>query len=120
MLSDGGIQGNLPLHYLTEDECQESLSLAFSNGSEKRGNPQDFMGFVNSIFSCLIHFRNEACLRKWNHKILKISVDEYPSWNFEASRDDRMNLLKKGATSAIDWCKSKSGDTQKPIRRYSI
>lgn len=122
MLTDGGIQGNLPLHHLTDDECEESISLGFSSGIVQSVDgvlPQDLMGFMNSIFSCLIHSRNEEQLNKWSHRILKISVDEYPSWNFEASREDRMMLLSKGSESALKWCNDKTF-TRHIERRYSL
>lgn len=122
MLTDGGIQGNLPLHHLTDSECEESLSLGFSSGIMRSTDgvlPQDLMSFINSIFSCLIHSRNEEFLKKWSHRILKISVDEYPSWNFEASREDRVMLLRKGSESALEWCNERSF-TKKIERRYSL
>jgi predicted acylesterase/phospholipase RssA len=120
MLSDGGIQGNIPLHHLTEDECESSFSVAFSRGKKEDTNPKDFMGYVNSILSCLTHSRNDECLKKWDHKILKISVDEYPSWNFEASRDDRTALLNKGRESALEWCKNSMVGSRVISRRVSI
>jgi NTE family protein len=120
MLTDGGIQGNLPLHHLTDYECNESLSIGFSSAAIKKSNPQDLMSFVNSLFSCLTHSRNMECLQKWDHKILKISVDEYPSWNFEASREDRLMLLKMGLDSARRWCDNPLLGSRKIERRVSI
>lgn len=109
MLSDGGIQGNLPLHALTEDECGESLSIGFSLAVSDKASSEkpvkDFMGFVSAIFACLTHGRNDANLIKWAHRIIRIPVDEYPSWNFEASREDREMLLSKGRLAALSWLK---------------
>jgi NTE family protein len=120
LLSDGGIQGNLPLHHLTEDECQESLSLGFSRKEVvKEEAPQDFMGFVNAIFGSLVHSRNEAILAKWAHMILRIPVDDYPSWNFEASREDRVMLFEKGRVAAEAWLASTHGH-RRTIRRHSF
>lgn len=120
MLTDGGVQGNLPLHHLTESECEDSLSIGFSSGEVKQVGPEDLLSFVNSIFSCLIHSRNQDCLKKWDHRILKISVDTYPSWNFEASREDRSMLLKMGYESARKWLKNPSCGSRKIERRYSL
>jgi predicted acylesterase/phospholipase RssA len=123
MLTDGGVQGNLPLHHLRDDECEESLSLAFSRGTplpEGGVIPQDLMGFVNSLFSSLVHSRNEDCLKKWRHKIIYIPAKEYPSWNFEASREDRIMLMKIGSDSASKWLNKSSCGSRKCIRRYSI
>lgn len=107
ILSDGGIQGNLPLHALTEDECGESLSIGFSSpGDVSAEKPVgDLMGFVNAIFACLTHGRNDGKLAKWAHRIIRIPVDDYPSWNFEASRTDREMLSGKGKAAATEWLK---------------
>ena len=127
LLSDGGIQGNLPLHHLTEDECQESLSLGFCRKDTvplSGEGIQDLMGFINAIFACLIHGRNEAKLAKWSHRIIRIPVDEYPSWNFEASRADREMLLSKGETATLAWIESYSPVPRRRIhtslRRHSL
>lgn len=104
LLSDGGIQGSLPLHHLTEDECSEVLAIGFCrNDPIKKEAPQDLMGFVSSIFSSILHIHNENVIRKWSHKIIRIPVDEFPSWNFEASREDRAMLIKKGLEATKQW-----------------
>jgi predicted acylesterase/phospholipase RssA len=122
MLTDGGVQGGLPLHHLTDEECEDSLSLGFSYGAPKvLGElPQDLMGFVNSLFSSLIHSRHEDCLRKWAHKIIYIPCKEYPSWNFEASREDREMLLKKGSDATEAWLLRADSGSRKIKRRSSI
>ena len=123
LLSDGGIQGNLPLHHLTDDECQESLALGFcsiAHVSNTYEAPQDLMGFMNSIFACLTHGRNVEMVERWSHKIMRIPVDDYPSWNFEASRDDRQMLLEKGKEAARIWLNSESLRSRSILRRHSL
>jgi predicted acylesterase/phospholipase RssA len=122
MLTDGGVQGGLPLHHLTDEECEDSLSLSFSYGipNPVEEAPQDLMGFVNSLFSSLIHSRHEDCLKKWSHKIINIPTREYPSWNFEASREDRQMLMKKGSDATESWLLNASSCSRKITRRYSI
>ena len=122
MLTDGGIQGNLPLHHLTDDECEDALSLGFCSASmlnKKQEAPQDLMGFMNSILTCLTHGVNDKVLVKWAHKIMRIPVDEYPSWNFEASRDDRQMLLEKGKEAARIWFKNDTLRSRVILRRHS-
>lgn len=110
MLSDGGIQGNLPLHNLTDDECAETLAIGFSRESdEATKTPQDLMEFMKAVFDCLIHSRNEDVMEKWKHNILRIPTDNYPSWNFEASREDRAMLLRKGIEATEAWLKKPTG-----------
>jgi predicted acylesterase/phospholipase RssA len=102
MLSDGGIQGNLPLHYLTEDECGETLAIGFQSTSHT-STPQDLIEFMKAVFDCMVYSRNEEVMERWNHNIIRISTDNYPSWNFEASREDRLMLLNKGVDGAKTW-----------------
>lgn len=122
MLTDGGIQGNMPLHMLSDEECETSLALGFSNGSNQpTGNacPQDLPGFINSMLCTLVQYRNEHITSRWKHRILRVPVDEYASWNFEASRDDRQMLLDKGASASEKWVKSIGSFSRKISRRHS-
>jgi NTE family protein len=48
-LSDGGIQGNLPLHLLTEDEVRDSIGIGFDTTFEKK-DPVDLMSVFGNIF----------------------------------------------------------------------
>jgi predicted acylesterase/phospholipase RssA len=123
LLSDGGIQGNMPLHYLTDDECQESLSLGFSSGCKNNPSgsvPQDLMGFMNSVLGCLTHARNDECITKWSHQIIRIPVDHYPSWNFEATREDRQHLFTVGVTTTREWLSTTRSGSRNIQRRHSI
>ena len=122
MLTDGGIQGNLPLHMLSDEECETALALGFSNGSnELTGNasPQDLAGFINSILCTLVQYRNEHITTRWKHRILRVPVDEYASWNFEASRDDRKMLLEKGESASEKWVECIGSFSRKISRRHS-
>lgn len=124
LLSDGGIQGSLPLHHLTDDECSESLAIGFCrNDPIKAEEPQDLMAFVNSIFSSILHIHNENMIKKWSHKIIRIPVDEFSSWNFEASRDDRITLIKKGLEACEKWLLNKPNGIDRArliLRRHSL
>jgi len=125
VLIDGGIQGNLPLNHLTEDECHESLSLGFSSGNldgvvHVTDAPQDLMGFMNAILNSLSKGKYDAILTKWDHTILRVPVDDFPSWNFEADRKDRQMLLTKGVLAATDWVKNVNSGSKAPVRRHSF
>lgn len=123
MLSDGGIQGSLPLHHLSEDECAQCLAIGFSRGKPfpSEGEvPEDLMGYMGAIFASLPHFRNESVMSKWSHKIIRIPVDEFPSWNFEISRDDRLQLVKRGGDTLKQWLQLSSSGSRFLERRISI
>ena len=105
LLGDGAIMANLPLCHLTPEEIQHSLSLAFvkSNDPEVTKNPSNVMQFTVSIMRCLTSSRMKKMMEDYKDKILLIPVDEYPSWNFELSREDRSMLIKRGREAAESW-----------------
>jgi NTE family protein len=118
-LSDGGIQGNLPLHLLREDEVRDSIGIGFDTSGEKK-DPIDLMSFVNSLFDCLIHSDYESVLRKYNHRIIKIPITDVQSWDFEISRDTRKSLIEKGFQAGKSWLNKKKSGSQEIIRRHSF
>lgn len=123
LLSDGGIQGSLPIHHLSETECEECLAIGFSRDKPfplEGEVPTDLMSFMGSIFSCLTHSRNESVIRKWEHKIMRIPVNGVQSWNFEISRDERLLLVKNGKESMSLWLELKSCGSRRIKRRLSI
>jgi predicted acylesterase/phospholipase RssA len=123
LLSDGGIQGSLPIHHLSESECEECLAIGFCREKPfpvEGEVPTDLMSFMGSIFACLTHSRNESVINKWEHKIMRIPVDGVQSWNFEISRDERLLLVKKGKESMSSWLELKSCGSRRVTRRVSI
>ena len=124
MLSDGGIQGNLPLHLLSENQHGSCIGIGFSRLSDfasdnVKTNPIDIMNFMSSIFSCLIHSRHENLLKKLEGQIIKIPIFKTASWDFEISRNERIVLIKSGYTAGLKWIAKKPG---KPriTRRHSL
>ena len=123
LLSDGGIQGSLPIHHLTDTECNECLAIGFCRDKdfpEEGEVPSDLMSFMGSIFSCLTHSRNEDVINKWKHKIMRIPVDGVQSWNFEISRDERLELVQKGKESMSGWLQLTTSGSRRIERRLSI
>jgi predicted acylesterase/phospholipase RssA len=123
LLSDGGIQGSLPIHHLSASECEECLAIGFNREKPfplEGEVPTDLMSFMGSIFSCLTHSRNESVINKWEHKIMRIPVDDVQSWNFEISRDERLILVKRGKDSMNSWLGLKSCGGRIIKRRLSI
>ena len=116
LLSDVAIQGGMPLHILTEAELKETLSIGFVEYVGKRANPLDIMEFANSVMSIPVNLQKDI-LHVWRHHIIRIPIDNYPSWNFEASREDREMLMKKGYDAALHWLDIPHG--RKITRRHS-
>jgi len=118
-LTDGGVQGALPIRQLTDDECEHSLAIGFSSKLSS-GKPSDLIGFIYSVISSLIHSRNDDVVSKWNHKIIRIPVDDFSSLNFEISREERILLIKRGSESSREWLESNSCGARKILRRHSV
>lgn len=116
-LSDGGIQGALPMYNLTEEECKHALGIGFSNILSDK-NPEDVINFMNRVLSSIVIAQNNYIMKKWQHKIIKIPVDEFTSLDFEISREGRVKLLKKGSETAQNWLEGKT--SIKSIRRHSV
>jgi NTE family protein len=121
LLSDGALLGNLPIHHLTKEECEETLGITFSNkhpGEEHK--IQDIFGFIGEVFNSLVQSRNEAVLRNWGRRIIEIPVGEFSSLNFEASREERLGLFKAGYNSCNKWLSKNKGGSNRIIRRHSV
>lgn len=119
LLSDGGIQGSLPIHALSDAERENCIGIGFSQESEKK-NPSDLMSFMSSIFSCLIHSRHENMLSKWHSSIIKIPIYNTASWDFEISREQRIELVKNGYEAGLQWISNKYAGAHKILRRHSV
>ena len=119
LLSDGGIQGSLPIHALSDLERNNCIGIGFSQKSEKK-NPSDLMNFMLSLFSCLIHSRHEDILTKWYSNIINIPIYNTASWDFEISREQRAELVKNGYKAGLDWISKKYSGSRKILRRHSV
>ena len=119
LLSDGGIQGSLPMHALNDIERNNCIGIGFSQVSEQK-NPSDIMSFVSALFSCLIHSRHEKILSKWDSKIIKIPIYNTASWDFEISREQRAELIKNGYEAGLHWISNKYAGARKILRRHSV
>ena len=123
LLTDGGLHGNLPIYLLEPNEQTEMLALGFSASDSKTSivsnEISDVLMYMNKILLCLIQGRNKELNYKLNHRICKLPLESYPSWNFELSRDDRIMLISVGTNSMNQWLE-KGPRTLQLSRRNSI
>lgn len=121
VLSDGGVLGNYPIHHLTEDEQNESIGLTFDHDKSVVQSIPNLMVFCSQLAASYYVPRNREQIEKHGSRTIIIPCGDYPSWNFEASIEDRKKLMMIGYNSAKMFIKS-GYQTKAPrgIRRYSV
>jgi hypothetical protein len=118
-LIDGGILHNFPIDFLTEAEVLETLGIAFSYDENlKLTDIPDIPTFFSQIFACYFIPRTYWLFKKYKNRCILIPIGKYPAWNFEASREDRENIIQAGKKAAEDFCDTFK--VRKPLRRYSV
>lgn len=118
-LIDGGILHNFPMDFLTEAEVKETLGISFMyDGNMSIDTISDLPTFFSQIFACYFIPRNYRVYEKYKERCILISLDGYPSWNFEASREDREEIIEAGRKAAEQFCDTFK--VRKPLRRYSV
>ncbi len=114
---DGGIINNNAYMFLTEEEKKESLSFVFSWSHTNKEVVEDFFSFLNQIHGCLyvpkFSFTDEDLTRT-----IILPEGDFPSWNFEATLDEKMYLIKRAKEATITFLNEKVKN--KIVRRYSV
>ena len=118
-LIDGGILHNFPMDFLTEAEVRETIGIAFTYDSHlKLDEIPDLPTFFSQIFACYFIPRTYEIYTKYRDRCILIPVGEYPAWNFEASREEREDIIQAGKKAAEGFCDTFK--VRKPLRRYSV
>jgi NTE family protein len=119
LLVDGAVLANYPIHLLNESEAEESLGILFNDINKEITKFEGFMEFLNQIISSHYIAQNKEIFEKFKIQSIVITCGEYPSWNFEASKEDRKLLIKIGEDSVKNFIHQK-GSSYKGLRRYSV
>jgi len=117
MYLDGCIINSFPFHILNSIEIETSLGIVFNNYNNTVDNIPDILNYFKQIYYCI--YKNSEIIVDDNEKIIRIPCGSYPSWNFSASRDDRLELINSGRKAVIDYYELKQFSV-KPKRRYSV
>jgi len=119
-LSDGAIQGALPMYNLTEDECKYSLGIGFcTNKTKLEKTPENLMEFIHSVFSSLVNLRNRTN-KQHSKQIIRIPMDNISSLDFELSRERRLTLIELGSETCKKWLKNNNHIEPRIVRRHSV
>jgi predicted acylesterase/phospholipase RssA len=120
LLTDGGILANYPIDYLTEDELNETLGFTFNHEKSEVDSFPNFMIFCSQIAAAYYVPRNRKQIEMHSSRTIVIPCGNYPSWNFEASIEDRLALMKTGEKATREFLLNGHERGPRSIRRYSI
>jgi predicted acylesterase/phospholipase RssA len=118
-LVDGGLINNIPAKMLTEAELEHTLVLAFNDGHKVKDRPLEGLGeFLLQIYFTNYHHQVRDLKRVWGHKIFFLPVPAFHSLHFEATPDEKLELMASGRKAMEEML----GDLRRnraPVRRFS-
>jgi NTE family protein len=120
LLTDGAMITNYPMAYLTEEERQQTIGLAFSTAHTKKEEISDFIGFFQQILACTFVPTAERVQAETASNTILLPNGDFPSWKFEATKEERQGLMTGAREAAIDFLEKRVFAKQIPVRRWSV
>lgn len=99
LLTDGGVISNYPIIHLTSQEIEESIGLAFCNDTGKK-EITNLMEFMTQLLNTVL---SRKTYNEFKKNTIFIDKGDYPSWNFEASLEDKQMLFVAGKEAALNF-----------------
>lgn len=120
LLTDGAMITNYPMAYLTEEERQQTIGLAFSTAHTKKEEISDFIGFFQQILACTFVPTAERVQAETASNTILLPNGDFPSWKFEATKEERQGLMTAAREAAIEFIEKRVFAKQIPLRRWSV
>lgn len=122
MLIDGGVINNYPMSFLSKEEQSDSIGLSFSYNHTIVNDIPDISCFCMQIFACYYMPRARETEHLFSERTIVIPKGDYPPWNFEASDEERYELIRAGEQAARNFFEGKNPRPRARIqtRRYSV
>ncbi len=121
ILTDGGVLGNYPIHHLTPSEQRETLGFTFDHDTSVVKDVSSLAVFLSQLAASYYVPRNREQVLIHAHRTVIIPCGAYPSWNFEASQEDRKKLMDIGHKATLQFLDCGLRSTlPRGIRRYSV
>lgn len=124
LLIDGGCMGNYPIKYLSPLEKQSCLGISFINTNPKLNVDIDsILTYFQKLASLHYNAEDKNTIVEYSTKTIFSPCGDYPSWNFEASLEDRIHLFNVGYKAANDFLShtpTNSTNVYKGMRRRSV
>ena len=118
MLIDGGVINNYPMSFLTKEEQAQSIGLSFSYNHTSVDEIPDIGSFFMQIFACYYMPRARETETMFAERTILVPKGDYPPWNFEASEEEKQELIGAGKKAALDFFRGSRH--VKPLRRFSV
>jgi NTE family protein len=116
-LVDGGVFDNYPMSYLSNQEAQETLGIAFEH-SKTPLEIHDLSEFIGAITAGYYRPSYRAFLECHMDRTIVLPCAEFPSFHFEATVEERKQLVDIGYTSAKQFFSG--GAHLRLPRRHSV
>jgi predicted acylesterase/phospholipase RssA len=117
ILTDGGCISNYPIGHLSTFEIQESIGFTFDDYKNDHQTINGAFDFLYQIMSCYWVPRNKQLYTKYRENTIIVPCSKFPSWNFEATEEDKTKLMELGGIAAKNFLK---GVSRKQQRRRSV
>ena len=123
LLIDGALLHNFPLSFLKPSEREQAIGISFSYEFTNVKEISDLSVFFSQCFACYYIPRTNEIHDNNKDKCIIIPNGHFPAWNFEATQEEREELMANGRTAALDFLKDNNRlnfQKRKPVRRYSV
>jgi NTE family protein len=117
-LTDGGVMNNYPMVFLSEEEQRHSLGLMFSAEHAENKEIETLFDFVMQMMACIYMPRIRTIKKMLAERTILLPRGEFPPWNFEATKEERADLLASAAAATEKFLQA--GTRKKPFRRFSV
>ena len=118
LLSDGALIDNYPMALLQPEERRESLGFVFSNDHVIDKEIQEPWDFLQQMLACVYVPRARRILTECPENTVVLPQGEFPSWNFEATKEERMLLAASAAEATQKFLEG--WKPLPPPRRFSV
>lgn len=118
LLTDGGVMNNYPMVFLSEEEQRHSLGLMFSAEHAQNKEIESLFDFVMQMLACVYMPRIRTIKKTLEERTISLPRGDFPPWNFEATKEERLELLQAAAEATEEFLKK--GARTKPFRRSSV
>ena len=113
-LSDGGIYFASPFKFLAVEEREHTLSIAFNHTHKQRDMIENMPDFLYQLYYCLDFQTARRLAELWGHNIIHITCKKTNIINFEATQEEKTELMESGRSSAEEFLQAGMG---RSIRR---